>query len=136
MGPPNITEVLSGLSLNLDYEVVSLMQKDSLEMTVADREAVRQALSETIESMIVITHGTDAMTNTANLLSDIPDKTIVLTRALSPALFKNSDAMFNIGEAFTAVQTKHAGVYTPKNVVIFDHDKVRKDVENNKFVAL
>ena len=105
-------------------------------MTVADREAVRQALSETIESMIVITHGTDAMTNTANLLSDIPDKTIVLTGALSPALFKNSDAMFNIGEAFTAVQTKPAGVYTAINVVIFDHDKVRNDVENNKFVAL
>ena len=65
------------------------MLKDSLEATDADREPVRQALSETIEDMIVITHGTDAMTNTANLLSDIPDKTIVLTGALSPALFKN-----------------------------------------------
>ena len=136
MGPPNITEVLSGLSLNLDYEIVSLMQKDSLEMTDADRDAVGQALSETIEDMIVITHGTDAMTNTANLLSDIPEKTIVLTGALSPALFKNYDALSNIGAAFTTVQTKPVGIYTAMNGVIFDHDKVRKDVENNKFVAL
>ena len=104
VGPPNITEVLSGLSLNLDYGVVSLMQKDSLEMTDADREAIRQAVSETIEDMIVITHGTDTM--------------------------------FNIGAAFTAVQTKPAGVYIAMNGVIFDHDRVRKDVENNKFVAL
>jgi len=136
VGPPNITEVLSGLSLNLDYEVVSLMQKDSLEMTDADREAVRQAVSETIEDMIVITHGTDTITNTAKVLSAIPGKTIVLTGALSPALFKNSDAMFNIGAALTAAQTKGAGVYIAMNGVIFDHDKVRKDVENNRFVSL
>ncbi|PCI75803.1 MAG: asparaginase [SAR86 cluster bacterium] len=136
VGPPNITEVLSGLNLSVVYEVVSLMQKDSLEMTDADREAIHHAVSETIEDMIIITHGTDTMTNTAKVLSDIPNKTIVLTGALSPALFKNSDAMFNIGAALTAAQTKHAGVYIAMNGVIFDHDKVRKDVENNRFVAL
>ena len=41
------------------------MQKDSFEMTDADTEAVRRAVSETIEDMSVITHGTDTMTNTA-----------------------------------------------------------------------
>ena len=54
-------------------------------MTDADREAVRLAVSETIEDMIVVTHGTDTMTNTAKVLSDIPDKAIVLAGALSPA---------------------------------------------------
>ena len=136
VGPPNITEVLSGLSLNLNYEVVSLMQKDSLEMTDADRETVRQAVTAAPENEIVITHGTDTMVDTARVLDTIPNKTIVLTGALSPALFKNSDAMFNIGAALTAAQTKDAGVYIAMNGVIFDYDKVRKDVENNRFVAL
>jgi L-asparaginase len=136
VGPPNITEVLSGLSLNLDYEVVSLMQKDSLEMTDADRETVRQAVTAAPENEIVITHGTDTMVDTARVLDTIPNKTIVLTGALSPALFKNSDAMFNIGAALTAAQIKDAGVYIAMNGVIFDYDKVRKDVENNRFVAL
>ena len=136
VGPPNITEVLSGLSLNLDYEVVSLMQKDSLEMTDADREAIRQAVTASPENEIVITHGTDTMVDTARVLHTIPNKTIVLTDALSPALFKNSDAMFNIGAALTAAQTKLAGVYIAMNGVIFDYDKVRKDVENNRFMAL
>jgi len=136
VGPPNITEVLSGLSLNLDYEVVSWMQKDSLEMTDADREAIRQAVTASPENEIVITHGTDTMVDTARVLHTIPNKTIVLTSALSPALFKNSDAMFNIGAALTAAQTKLAGVYIAMNGVIFDYDKVRKDVENNRFMAL
>jgi len=136
VGPPNITEVLSGLSLNLDYEVVSLMQKDSLEMTDADRETIRQAVTASPENEIVITHGTDTLVDTARVLRTIPNKTIVLTGALSPALFKNSDAMFNIGAALTAAQTKLAGVYIAMNGVIFDYDKVRKDVENNRFMAL
>lgn len=136
VGPPNITEVLSGLSLNLDYEVVSLMQKDSLEMTDEDRETVRKAVSAAPERQIVITHGTDTMVTTAEVLKTVADKTIVLTGALSPALFKNSDAMFNIGAALTAAQTKPAGVYIAMNGVVFDHDKVRKDVENNRFVSL
>ncbi len=136
VGPPNITEVLSGLSLNLDYEVVSLMQKDSLEMTDADRETIRQAVTASPENEIVITHGTDTMVDTARVLHTIPNKTILLTGALSPALFKNSDAMFNIGAALTAAQTKLAGVYIAMNGVIFDYDKVRKDVENNRFMAL
>tara|TARA_B110000914_G_scaffold141326_1_gene123700 strand:- start:213 stop:395 length:183 start_codon:yes stop_codon:yes gene_type:complete len=58
---------------------VSLIQEDSLEMNDADREAVRRAVSETIEDMIVISNGTD------KVLSDIPDKAIVLAGALSPA---------------------------------------------------
>lgn len=136
VGPPNITEVLSSLSLNLDYEVVSLMQKDSLEMTDADRELVRRAVSEASEEQIVITHGTDTMVDTAAVLASLPDKTIVLTGALSPALFKNSDAMFNIGAALTAAQTKPPGVYIAMNGVVFDHDRVRKDVANNRFVAV
>lgn len=136
MDPPKVIEVLSGLRPNLDYEVVSLVQKDSLEINDADREGVRQAVSETIEDMIVITHGTDTVTNTDNLPRDIPDKTILLTGAFSPALFKKSDAIFNIGAAFTASHTKPPGVYITINGVIFKYDKVRKDVENNKFVAL
>ncbi len=136
VGPPNITEVLSGLCLNLDYQVDSLMQKDSLEMTDEDRQLIRVAVTSVKEQHIVITHGTDTMVETARELAAVLNKTIVLTGALSPALFKNSDAMFNIGAALTAAQTKAAGVYIAMNGVIFDHDKVRKDVENNRFVSI
>jgi len=136
VGPPNISEVLADLSLNIEFDVTSLMQKDSLEMTDDDREIVRKAIVETDATMIVITHGTDTMVQTAQCLKDILDKTIVLTGALAPALFKSSDAMFNIGCALTAVQIKQPGVYIAMNGQVFDYDKVRKDVVNNKFSSL
>ncbi len=136
VGPPNIAAVLGELSLNLDFEVTSLMQKDSLEMTDEDRQAVRSAILSCSDDKIVITHGTDTMVQTAQVLSDILDRTIVLTGALAPAIFKSSDAMFNIGCALTAAQTKAAGVYIAMNGQVFDHDNVRKDVANNRFVPL
>lgn len=136
VGPPNISEVLAGLSLNIEFDVTSLMQKDSLEMTEDDREIVRKAIIEADATMIIITHGTDTMVQTAQCLKNIPDKTIVITGALAPALFKSSDAMFNIGCALTAVQIKQPGVYIAMNGQVFDYDKVRKDVPNNKFSSL
>jgi len=136
VGPPNISEVLADLSLNMEFDVTSLMKKDSLEMTDDDREIVRKAIVGTDATMIVITHGTDTMVQTAQCLKDILDKTIVLTGALAPALFKSSDAMFNIGCALTAVQIKQPGVYIAMNGQVFDYDKVRKDVVNNKFSSL
>jgi L-asparaginase len=136
VGPPNISEVLADLSLNIEFDVTSLMQKDSLEMTDNDREILRKTISETDATMIVITHGTDTMVKTAESLKEIYGKTIVLTGALAPALFKSSDAMFNIGCALTAVQTKPPGAYIAMNGQIFDYDKVRKDIPNSKFVSL
>ena len=84
----------------------------------------------------VVLHGTDTMVQTAAELASIAGKTIVLTGALEPAGFKTSDAMFNIGAAMTAVQTLPAGVYITMNGAVFDHDKVVKDVEQGRFVAL
>ena len=136
VGPPNIGEILEGLSLNPQFQVTSLMQKDSLEMTDEDREAVLSAVQSSDASRIIITHGTDTMVKTANVLSAAADNTIVLTGALEPARFKTSDAMFNIGSAITAVQTKEPGVYITMNGEVFDHDKVVKDVEKNRFVSL
>ncbi len=136
VGPPNIGQILAELNLNPRYEVTSLMQKDSLDMDDGDRALVRQAVADASESQIVITHGTDTMVDTARVLTGIAGKTIVLTGALAPALFRDSDAMFNIGAALTAVQTLGPGVYITMNGQVFDHDKVRKDVALNRFVSL
>jgi L-asparaginase len=136
VGPPNISEIIEDLHLNPEFTVASLMQKDSLEMSDEDRETVQQAVKACHADKIIITHGTDTMVATASALAEIPEKTIVLTGALQPALFKNSDAMFNIGSAITAVQTLKPGVYLTMNGQVFAHDRVRKDVEQNRFVSL
>ncbi len=136
VGAPNISKVLSDLSLNIEYRVTSLLQKDSLEMDAADRKLILENVSSAEETRIIITHGTDTMVETAKVLSKIKDKTIVLTGALEPALFKTSDAMFNIGCAVAAVQTLPPNVYIAMNGRIFDYDNVAKDVTGNRFVTI
>ena len=136
VGPPNIDMVLRDLALNIDYSVTSLMQKDSLEMDDEDRRLVYEQVEAAEEERIIITHGTDTMTKTASSLAAIKGKTVVLTGALQPALFKTSDAMFNIGCAIGAVQVLPPNIYIAMNGQVFTHDNVVKNLELNRFTSL
>ncbi len=136
VGPPNIARVLDELNLAVDYTVTSLMRKDSLELTDADRGLILAAVQQDPSSRILITHGTDTMVQTARYLNPVEGKTIVLTGALEPALFKTSDAVFNIGCALAAVQTLVPGVYIAMNGRVFTADNVRKNLAENRFEEL
>jgi L-asparaginase len=136
VGEPQIVEVLREANLNIDYRVVPLLRKDSLELTDADRQSVRQAVLDSAAAQIVITHGTDTMITTAKALAGIPGKTIVLTGAMQPARFRFTDAVFNIAGAMMAAQILPAGVYLAMNGRIFDPAKARKNVEMNRFEDL
>lgn len=137
VGEPNISRVLAELPLDLDYTVTSVLRKDSLEITPADRNVIVAAVQDAEEQQIIVTHGTDTMVETAKALQEkVPGKTIVLTGALEPALFKTSDASFNIGCAIAAVQSLPPGVYITMNGRIFESKNVVKDVERSRFVTL
>jgi L-asparaginase len=136
VGSPAVSRMLRELPVHMDIAVTSLMAKDSLDMDDEDRRKIASAVSESPCQRIVITHGTDTMPETARALTNIADKTIVLTGALSPAIFRDSDAMFNVGGALAAVQSKGPGVYIVMNGSVFDALNVRKDVEANRFVTL
>ena len=137
VGEPNIEKVLAELPLNIDYSITSILQKDSLEITSADRDLIVAAVQDTEEKRIIVTHGTDTMVETAQALQNVVgDKTIVLTGALEPALFKTSDAMFNIGCAIAAVQALPSGVYITMNGRIFESGNVVKNVELGRFMTL
>ncbi len=133
VGPPNVATVLQELDLVIDYSVRSLLKKDSLEMTDDDRELILREILSADQECILITHGTDTMVRTAHYLARAPGKTIVLTGALTPALFKTSDALFNIGCALAAVQILPSGVYIAMNGAVFPYDKVNKNLQKNRF---
>ena len=133
VGPPNIAAVFDELNLGFSYTIESLMKKDSLDLSDEDREIICRAVAQDPADRIIITHGTDTMVETAKKLAGIQGKTIVLTGALKPALFKTTDAVFNIGCAVAAVQAMNPGVYIVMNGRIFSHDKVRKNVRLEKF---
>ncbi len=135
IGDPQIGRILEELGVGFRFSVIPIIRKDSLHINEGDRELIRATIAAQSVRHVLVTHGTDTMVETANVLAQIPDKTIVLTGALNPARFRGSDAEFNIGTAVGAVQSLPAGVYIAMNGRIWDPLKVRKNVAANRFEA-
>ena len=133
VGEPQIGELLYEANVTFHYTVTSLMKKDSIEMTEADRHLIRDAVEECEHDRILITHGTDTMAYTARALAGIPNKVIVLTGAMQPARLRVSDAIFNIGFAIGALQQLEPGVYVAMNGQVFDPEHLRKNLKAQRF---
>ncbi len=133
VGDPQAGGVLERANVVIEYEVESILRKDSLDLTEQDRKLIRQTVESSPEDHIVITHGTDTMIETAKTLQDVEGKTIVLTGSMYPARFRDSDAVLNIGCAITAAQILQPGVYIAMNGQIFDPLSALKNVELNRF---
>ena len=131
-----IPALLKEARVALPFRVEEVCRKDSLELTDKDRAGITRCVAEAPETRIVVTHGTDTMTETAKALAGIPGKTIVLTGALSPARFAETDAGFNLGMAFATAQVAPPGVYIAMSGQVFGGLKVRKDRAAARFVAL
>jgi L-asparaginase len=133
VGDPGVTQILREANITVDHEWESIMRKDSLDLTEDDRRIIAEKIRFDNNERVLVTHGTDTMMETARFLQQIPEKTIVLTGAMSPARFKESDAPFNIGFAMAAVQLLPSGVYLAMNGRIFTPDRVVKNRERNCF---
>ncbi len=135
IGDPQIGQILHDMQVGFTFEVNALMRKDSLHVTDEDRLAIHATISASDATHVLITHGTDSMVKTALVLADIPGKTMVLTGALNPARFRDSDAVFNIGCAVGALQALPQGSWIAMNGCIWDPNKVRKNRDKNRFEA-
>jgi len=133
IGDPQIGEILRAFNVAIEFEIIALMRRDSLELTDKDRQQIADTVARSNNTRFVITHGTDTMVDSARALTGIKDKTIVLTGALNPARFVGSDAVFNIGCAVIAAQTLGPGIYIAMNGRIWNPEKVRKNREANRF---
>lgn len=133
VGPPQIENILADAGITLKYEIESLFQKDSLEISETERHDIVQKVRAESNNRILISHGTDTMIQTAQALVGIPGKVIVLTGAMQPAAFKQTDAHFNIGCALIAVQLLPTGVYLVMNGRVFDPDKTVKNISFDRF---
>jgi len=133
VGEPQASGVLERANVVVDYEVVPIIQKDSLDMTNADREVIATAISNSSTDRIIITHGTDTMIETAKYLNNAADKTIVITGSMYPAQYRDSDAVFNLGCALIGAQVLEPGVYIAMNGRIFNPEKSIKNVAQNRF---
>jgi L-asparaginase len=130
----HLPEMLTLGRARLDIEVRTLMMIDSLEMTDSDREMIAEQCAASPGDRIVITHGTDTMSETARFLDGrVTGKTIVLTGAMIPYKFGSSDGLFNLGSALAFVQVLAPGVYVAMNGRCYPAGNVRKNKKTGYF---
>lgn len=134
IGEPQAPRLFKEGNVRDGFVVESVLKKDSLEMTLDDRLLLRDKVSACDSERILITHGTDTMVDTAKVLAETVDgKTIVLLGAMQPARMRLTDAPFNLGFAYAAVQLLPAGVYIAMSGQVFPHDQVTKNRSVGEF---
>ena len=119
--------------LDLALETVTMI--DSLDLDDAGRAAIVARARDSVETALVVTHGTDTMVRTARALAEasLANKSIVLTGAMVPYAFGSSDGLFNLGSALSFVQVLPPGVYIAMNGRHFRWDAVRKNTSTGFF---
>ncbi len=130
---PAVERVLEKLHPSFEYEVLSMLKKDSMEITHEDRQALFEACEQVTNNKIIITHGTDTMIDTAKHLAGIAHKTIVITGAMKPERFSNSDAPINIGTAIGAVQSLPPGVYLAMHGTVKRFDEIQRNLNTGQY---
>ena len=130
----HIAEMLRLGRSRVDVSIRTIMMIDSLDMTDSDRARIVRECLEAPETRIIITHGTDTMTDTAAAIARaVTGKTIVLTGAMIPYAFGSSDGLFNLGSALSFAQALSPGVYIAMNGKCSSWDRVRKNRERGEF---
>lgn len=130
IGKPAAHDVLSRVLTDIRFDIRALIGKDSLDMTDEDRAELVAALNAVEHDQVLITHGTDTMSESARYIAEhaeLGSKVVVLTGAMQPAVMAHSDAGFNLGAAISALNLLEPGVYISMSGRIFPAQTVRKD---------
>jgi L-asparaginase len=133
IGEPQAGAILHEAGVTVDFVVESVLRKDSIQMTDTDRALIRERVLAAKERHILITHGTDTMTDTARALGDVGDKVVVFTGSMLPARFRQNDALFNLGCAIGGLQALPPGVYIAMNGRLFAARAVKKNRAAGRF---
>jgi len=132
----HLPEMIKRSKCNLEIQVKTILMKDSLDLSNEDVSKIVNTCKKEISNKIIITHGTDTMTNTAKLIAEqnLSNKTVILTGAMIPYAFgSSSDGFFNLGCALSFVQTLKPGVYITMQGEYFDWNKVKKNSKKGVF---
>ena len=133
-GEPGTNRVLKKLNPSFDFEIISAFKKDSLEVTNEDRQQLADLILQRPEEKIIITHGTDTMMETGKFLEQkVESKLIVITGAMRPEMFTNSDADLNIGSAIATANLMEKGVYLAMHGIVKPVSEMKRNMETGKY---
>lgn len=136
IGNGAVKRTLSYVKPNFKTKIVSVVQKVSVNITEIDKEKIKKACLKVPGDKVVVTYGTDAMTELGDVLKDVEGKTIVITGALKSQLIKETDAEFNIGFATASVQILPHGVYIAMSGRIYPWNQCKKNTKTGQFLEI
>lgn len=137
-----LEEILAALRLpDAELRHVSVMSKDSLEMTDADRDVILAAVRDALatDDAVLVVHGTDTLSVTGEHLHKHLQplkKPVVLTGAMRPFEFRDTDAYQNLTESLLACKLVSPGVYVVIHNQALRFPGVVKDRERRTFVRV
>ena len=130
---PAVKRILQKLNPCFSFKVQTVLKKDSLEINEIDRDIILKTCKNAKEDKIIITHGTDTIGETAEFLSSIKNKTIILTGSMRPQRFSNSDADLNIGIAIGGIQAISSGIYVALHGLIIPYNQLSRNMETGQY---
>ncbi len=132
--------MLGSLELRaLELDRISLMNKDSLDMTDEDHALIARVAGDEAgrHDGVIVVHGTDRLAVSGERIVarwGTPAAPIVLTGAMRPYELRDSDALQNLTEALMAVQLLPRGVYVVMHGQVLEFPGVVKDPVRGSFV--
>ena len=133
-GEPASNRILEKLNPPFEYEVLTACQKDNLEITEEDRSDLLHLIQSHQESKFIVTHGTDTIMETAAFLNDhIQDNLVVITGAMRPERFSNSEAAINVGCAIATANLMDKGVYIAMHGIVKLSTEIKRDLTTGKY---
>jgi len=133
-GEPATIRMLEKLNPSFDYEVLTACQKDSLEITEEDRVHLTDLIRTHECDKFIVTHGTDTMMETAAFLRErIKDKLVIITGAMRPERFSNSEAPINLGCAIATANLMEKGIFIAMHGIVKGNTEIKRDLETGKY---
>lgn len=135
-----LDELLASLRLHeTTVTHVPVMNKDSLDMTPGDRDLILAKVRESVaeHDAVIVIHGTDTLSETGeHLAKNLPASAVpvVLTGAMRPYEFRDTDALQNVTESLLAARLLPGGVYVVMHGRALELPGVIKSKQRRTFV--
>jgi L-asparaginase len=131
-----IKELFSNIyKVNKQPNIKTIISKDSLDIKTKHRELMVNIINKAKEKNIVIIHGTDTMSKTAEYINkSIKSKTIILVGSMIPYSIDKVEATGNLMMAIGFIKAKNKnGVYICMNGIVDKYKKLNKDYKRAVF---
>ncbi len=121
---------------NIDFEVLDIISKDSLDINNSDRKLIVETIKNCKNKNIIIIHGTDTIDLTAQYIQNNSlSKNIILTASMIPMSIDENEATVNFSLALGFLNSNFKeGVYLAMHGLVLLHNKLIKDRKLGKFI--